>query len=82
MVSLLATQTSATRRQDLPPVYALNGAVYVATASWLRGTRTFVTGETVAHVMPAQRSIDVDTAADLEAVKRTLAGHPHVNVPA
>ena len=45
-----------TRRQDLPPVYALNGAIYVADAAWLRRTRSFVTPATVAFVMP--RALD------------------------
>lgn len=71
-----------TRRQDLPEVYTLNGAVYVADASWLRQHRTFVTADTVAHVMPPERSIDIDTAADLEAFQRILAEHPHVKVSA
>jgi CMP-N,N'-diacetyllegionaminic acid synthase len=60
-----------TRRQDLPPVYALNGAIYIADAAWLRRTRSFVTPETVAYVMPASRSLDIDTAADLEAFRKT-----------
>lgn len=59
-----------TRRQDLPPVYALNGAIYIADASWLRRTGTFVTDETVAYVMPASRSLDIDTAEDFEAFRK------------
>jgi CMP-N,N'-diacetyllegionaminic acid synthase len=43
------------RRQDLPLVYALNGAIYVADVAWLRRTGTFVTSETVGYVMPASR---------------------------
>lgn len=61
----LLPKTGATRRQDLPATYVLNGAVYAADASWLRGTRSFVTAETVAHVMPPERSVDIDTALDL-----------------
>lgn len=72
MVPLFDHESIATRRQDLPAVYALNGAVYAAETAWLRRTRTFVTSETVAHVMPTERSIDIDTAADLEAFKRAL----------
>ncbi len=59
-----------TRRQDLPPVYALNGAIYVADAAWLRRTRSFITPATVAYVMPASRSIDIDTADDFEAFRK------------
>lgn len=53
------------RRQDAPPVYVLNGAVYVAHAQWLRESKSFLTEETLAFVMPKERSLDVDTEADL-----------------
>jgi CMP-N,N'-diacetyllegionaminic acid synthase len=54
------------RRQDLPPVYVLNGAVYVAQTAWLQQRRTFLAAETVAHIMPRERSLDVDTELDLK----------------
>jgi N-acylneuraminate cytidylyltransferase len=53
-----------TKRQDIPQVFALNGAVYAADIKWLTRTRTFVTGETVAYVMPKERSFDIDTELD------------------
>lgn len=60
------------RRQDLPPVYHLNGAVYIANAEWLAGTRTFLTGDTVAYVMPSGRSLDIDTEDDLHRADAAL----------
>jgi len=62
-----------TRRQDLPQAYALNGAIYIADVSWLRKTRTFVSPETVAYVMPESRAIDIDTAEDFEAFRKAIA---------
>ncbi len=59
------------RRQDLPPTYVLNGAIYIAATSWLRSHKTFVGQETVAYVMPAERSVDIDTELDL-ALAETL----------
>lgn len=53
------------RRQELPDTFAVNGAVYVVDCAWFRRTRTFYTEETVGCVMPAERSVDIDTAADL-----------------
>jgi CMP-N,N'-diacetyllegionaminic acid synthase len=53
------------RRQDMPKVFALNGAVYVAEIRWLIKTRTFVTDQTVAYAMPRERSLDIDTEMDL-----------------
>lgn len=57
------------RRQDLPPVYTLNGAVYVTGVAGLHATSSFVTSGTVGYVMPPERSIDIDTAADFEAFR-------------
>lgn len=62
------------RRQDAPPVYALNGAVYVGEAEAVRRERGFVTAETVAYVMPPERSADVDTALDLAWCEFLLRG--------
>ncbi len=53
------------RRQDLPEIYAVNGAVYVARTSDLRQTRNFVMSGAQAFVMPDIRSLDIDTPADL-----------------
>ncbi len=52
------------RRQDLPPVYAVNGALYYTRTNWLQQQHTFVTAETVAYVMPSERSVDLDTQLD------------------
>lgn len=57
------------RRQDLPPAWALNGAVYVARVDWLRDQRNFLSADTVAYPMPAQRSVDIDTPNDLAKVR-------------
>ena len=55
----------AKRRQDLPKVYALNGAVYVANCEWLLSSHSFMTSETLAYLMPNERSLDIDTELDL-----------------
>lgn len=55
----------ATRRQDLPQSYAVNGAVYVARCDWLADQDEFVQPETVGYVMPKERSIDIDDELDL-----------------
>lgn len=63
LVALLPNQT-VTRRQDLPPVYSLNGAIYVAKSEWLMRERKFLTSETIAYEMPVERSLDIDTESD------------------
>ena len=77
LVPVVEAPPGVTRRQDLPAVYALNGAVYVADTAWLRQSRTFITRETVAHVMPAERSIDIDTIADFEAFEKSVTEDAH-----
>lgn len=51
-------------RQELPRIYALNGALYFALSGWLRRRRAFVTEETVAYVMPRERALDLDSLID------------------
>ena len=54
------------RRQDLEAVYVLNGAVYIAEISWFEKKRSFLTHQTIGHCMPRERSVDIDTLADLK----------------
>ncbi len=61
----LLSTPSGTRRQDLPQLYAINGAVYIAETDWLRREKCFVTDATVAHLMSEQNSLDIDTEQDL-----------------
>lgn len=59
------------RRQDLPPAWRVNGAVYAADLAWLRTEHTLCkAGETAAFEMPVERSIDIDTLEDLQAAER------------
>lgn len=62
------------RRQELPPAWCLNGAVYVANVEWFLRERTFLSPQTVGYVMPADRSMDIDTWADIEQLRRVLEG--------
>lgn len=59
------------RRQMLPEVYRLNGAVEAAWRTTILEKKLLYTGAMEAYVMPPERSIDVDTELDftlLEAV--------------
>jgi len=56
------------RRQDYPDVFLLNGAVYVAEVTWLLENKSFVGKDTLGYEMPPERSIDIDTEADLRAL--------------
>lgn len=65
LLNLLPSEKDFVRRQDLPPVYILNGAIYIAKIDWLRQTGSFIGEGTVAYKMPKERSIDIDCADDL-----------------
>ncbi len=52
------------RRQDLPAVFSLNGAMYFADANWLRDSGSLVSAETLAYVMSKEHSVDLDTPLD------------------
>ena len=52
------------RRQDLPAVFSLNGAMYYADANWLRDSGSLVGTETLAYVMSKELSVDLDTPLD------------------
>lgn len=66
------TRNQSLQRQKLPPAWLLNGAVYTFKVNWFKDTKCLVNSETIAHSMPAERSIDVDTADDLDAVRKAL----------
>jgi len=54
------------RRQDIPPVYALNGAVYVAKTEWISETKSFVSDQTVGFSMEKLSSLDIDDETDFK----------------
>jgi len=61
---LIKGRPDVTRRQDLPPAYALNGALYLARTDWLLEQQDFIGPETRGYIMPPERSVDLDTPQD------------------
>lgn len=60
-------------RQKLPQAYQLNGAVYAfRTAGLMEGTVGLLFGRAGAVIMPAERSIDIDSYHDLRLAENTL----------
>ncbi len=72
-LSPLLDTPSATRRQDLPPVHCLNGAIYFARIDWLFEHGALVGPDALGHVMPAERSIDIDEPIDWHVAELLLA---------
>ncbi|MHA8087411.1 acylneuraminate cytidylyltransferase family protein [Aquirufa sp. Wall-65K1] len=70
--SLFSEDSIPLRRQDLPQTYSLNGAIYIAKVDWLKETKSFLTKQTIAYVMGAKDSIDIDDQEDLDVAKSIL----------
>lgn len=75
MKPLLPQEDIIARRQDLPKVYALNGAVYAGIISALCNSRNFLTEETIHYLMSEDKSVDIDTERDFFIVQLSLASH-------
>lgn len=69
MRPIISIEKTINKRQDLPKVYALNGAIYIAEVEWLLNNKTFITNETHAYIMQQERSIDIDTEVDFKLVE-------------
>jgi CMP-N,N'-diacetyllegionaminic acid synthase len=57
------------RRQDLPPAYVINGAIYLNKPSALRRKRKLIPKGALAYIMPKERSLDVDTPWDFHVAE-------------
>lgn len=64
MSPLIEVDAQINRRQDLPKVYELNGAVYVSATYFVIDNKTFHTKQTIAYEMPVERSVDIDSKID------------------
>jgi N-acylneuraminate cytidylyltransferase len=69
LTSLLNPIFDIDRRQDLPPVYTLNGAIYIARVDQFLISKSFINQNTVAYKMPIERSIDIDRPEDFEVFR-------------
>ena len=77
LVDLSPQSPTPARRQDLPSVFALNGAIYLALRTFLLSERTFISDCTYAYVMPPERSIDIDTPWDFRVADLILRDREH-----
>lgn len=61
------------RRQDLPPVYSINGAVYVNRCDSLATHEGLIPPGAIGFVMPHERSLDIDTPWDFHLAELLMA---------
>lgn len=62
-----------TDRQSLSPVYALNGAIYIARIPQMMEQKSFAGQKTIAFEMSPEHSADIDTAFDFRLCEMLLA---------
>lgn len=61
------------RRQDVPTVYRLNGAIYVCETPILLKSRNFCPGNTLGYIMPEERSVDIDNIIDFKLAELMIS---------
>lgn len=76
LVDWLSEQPRYERRQDLPPLYALDGAIFLGRTEVVLAQRSFYTDRTYAYVTPLERSLDIDTPWDLHVAELVLKNQP------
>lgn len=54
------------RRQDTDNLYLLNGAIFIIYSNHFLSGKILVDHETIAYIMPPERSVDIDTMLDLQ----------------
>lgn len=62
-----------TRRQDLPKVYRLNGAIYIIKTEILLSERTFQPENCSAYIMDSKCSVDIDNLIDFKVAEMILS---------
>lgn len=60
------------QRQDCEPIFAVNGAIYVASPATIETFRTFHVPRAIAFEMESRHSLDIDTVDDLELAEYYL----------
>ena len=71
--NVISQPTSTYRRQDLPKVYILNGAIYISRVDWLLKNKSFIVNETIGYVMTKENSLDIDTSVDFKLFESYIA---------
>jgi CMP-N,N'-diacetyllegionaminic acid synthase len=66
------SNTIITNRQEMPPTYIPNGALYIAVADYFKDKKTFYTDATLAYIMPPERSVDIDNSLDFLLAKSLI----------
>lgn len=61
-----------TRRQELPNVYRMNGAIYLIKTEVLKKQKTFEPEEVMGYIMDSYSSVDIDTEMDFKIAEAII----------
>lgn len=61
------------RRQDIAPLYALDGSLYASSVASIRERRSFYHDRTLSYVTPRWKSFEVDDLLDFICIEAVLA---------
>ncbi len=76
-VALHPDHNKGRRRQDLPELFVRNGAVYITDVQYLLASKLVISDEPVIYVMPAERSMNIDTRYDMELTEWLMEREPN-----
>lgn len=61
------------RRQDIEPLYSMDGSLYISTIDALRRERSFYHNRTMPYVTPRWKSFEIDDLVDFICIEAILA---------
>jgi len=64
--------TRLPRRQEIDPIYALDGSLYISAVDRYHETQSFCHDRTISHVMPHYKSHEVDSLIDFICIEAIL----------
>lgn len=60
------------RRQDIEPLFSLDGSLYISSTDALHAKRSFCHDRTISHIMPHYKSHEVDDLVDFICIEAIL----------
>lgn len=72
IVPLIKQEKPFLRRQELPSVFVLNGAIYIAKTNSIIKENALLTSDTLTYVMEKEYSMDIDTELDFTICEALL----------
>lgn len=72
MRDFMRKEVKGKNRQQLPPSYRLNGALYISSPAAILKHKGFLHNGTYAYIMPAERSVDIDHLIDFQLAEILL----------